>query len=221
MAVVRSQEKGDAERGRRKRRRSPSWAEAALPRRCSDDWLARAERKRLARLAWKRRMRALRGNTPPAVQERGTKKFAVGVSVVWWNAQSIAAATARLKGGCEASVEKWAWLRGQFEKGDRPAIILVGEVEGSLGELRRGIQRWARSFRYEPCFLPGEGGSQRAKHGTFSNKNGMVALLATEQVKRVRHLRVEERVLGVEYRVVGEDRTRAVCGLHGLSSEGD
>eukprot|EP00966_Prymnesium_polylepis_P047404 1097396-Prymnesium_polylepis.1 len=44
----------DTERGRRKWRRSPSWAGAAQPKRRCDNWLARAERKRLARLAWKR-----------------------------------------------------------------------------------------------------------------------------------------------------------------------
>lgn len=96
-----------------------------------------------------------------------------------------------------------------------------------LGELRKGIQALGEEFQvrvkrtsHVSCRVRA-GRSQRAKHGTFSNKIGLVALLATEQVKRVRHSRVEERVLGVEYRVVGENRTRAVCGLHGLSSEGE
>ena len=88
--------------------------------------------------------------------------------------------------------------------------------------MRKGLQKWARGIQYEPCFLPGVGGSRRAVgNGTGSCKNGVIALVAKEQAKLVRWVRVEERVLGIEVRIASENRTRVVCGLHGLSSEGD
>ena len=180
---------------------------------------AREERKRLLRRRWKRLMRALRGNTPPSATAT-SRKFATGLSVVFWNAQSLAAKAAKQGRKMDASVAKWEWLRAQYAKGERPTVIVLAEVEGTLGEMRKGLQGWARALQYEPRFLPGEGGSRREQAGTLSNKNGLVMLVAKEQAKAVRHVRVEERVLGLVFRIVGEGRLRAICGLHGLSADG-
>ena len=181
---------------------------------------ARAERRRLLRRRWKRLMRALRGNTPPPMPPV-QRKFATGLSVVFWNAQSLAAKAARARGKADASSGKWDWLRAQYERGERPTIIVLAEVEGNVSEMRKGLQGWARAIQYEVRILPGEGGSRRAQAGTLSHKNGLVMLVAKEQAKAVRHVRVEERVLGMVFRIGGEERTRAICGLHGLSSDGD
>eukprot|EP00966_Prymnesium_polylepis_P157461 3639043-Prymnesium_polylepis.1 len=94
---------------------------------------ARAERRRLLRRRWKRLMRALRGNTPPPVPPV-QRKFATSLSVVFWNAQSMAAKAARARGAgkADASSGKWEWLRAQYERGERPTIIVLGC--GSGGE---------------------------------------------------------------------------------------
>eukprot|EP00966_Prymnesium_polylepis_P126219 2918941-Prymnesium_polylepis.1 len=71
-------------------------------------------------------MRALRGNTPPPMPPV-QRKFATGLSVVFWNAQSLAAKAARARDKADASSGKWDWLRAQYERGERPTIIVLAE----------------------------------------------------------------------------------------------
>jgi len=125
-------------------------------------------------------MRIARGNTPQVPDE-------IPDEIVFsWNAGGLLAAAA---GGTvwaemtpEALVEKkksWRkleWLEGRLNE-FKPAAVVLSEVTGTNGELRKGLQKWLTRRGYASQVVAGEGGGRGS---ALSSCNGIVVAARTD-----------------------------------------
>ena len=137
-------------------------------------------------------------------------------------------------GSLPESVRKFEWLLATFNGVNRPDVIFVAEVTGSVQELVV-LCRWVRrKLKYDLRWLPGEGGSKRVDGAGISHANGIIAMVAMEsntfvaeergaEGSRKAAVRVAERVFGVIVRPKGSMVAIPLVALHGLhttASEG-
>lgn len=174
-------------------------------------WRQRRLRWFLSRIAWKRLMRSLRGNT---VEKRFT--------VALWNAREFHAHASVTR---EASHNKRQWLRTRLEE-ERPdacfLLEVMGDVQAFTAEMD-GLRAWAQKIGYVARWITGEGGSNRERQSSEDSYTNGIAVLVNQATCFIeRYVRIEERVLGVWLRGRGDKaqvRMR-VAALHGLHHEG-
>ena len=96
--------------------------------------------------------------------------------MVFWNAGALRARAVVNGGTLPESVRKFEWLLATFNGGNRPDVIFIAEVTGSVQELGE-LRRWIRQrLKYDVRWLPGEGGSRRVDGVGISHANGIIAI---------------------------------------------
>ena len=154
-------------------------------------------------------MRALRGNT-----------VADMFNVALWNAREFHADACPTR---EASRVKMLWIMRRLQEEDVDVCFLL-EVMGSQEAFTAesyGLRALAKKIGYVVRWIVGEGGShreQRLSGDSFTNGIAVLVKQATCVIER--HVRLEERVLGVWIKGRGAKerihaRIAAVHGLHG------
>ena len=195
------------------RRVALRWRRAEWPAVSLDDcwWRQRRLRWFLSRVAWKRLMRSLRGNT---VESR--------FSIALWNAREFHAHASLAR---EASYTKRQWLRRRLEE-ERPDICFLLEMMGdtlAFAAERDGLRSWTQQLGYVVRWIIGEGGSNREqKQSEGSYTNGIAVLVNRATCYIERYVRLEERVMGVWLRGRNEKTQiqMRVAAIHGLHHEG-
>ena len=169
----------------------------------------RRHRWHIKRRAWKKRMRALRGNT-----------VADMFNVALWNAREFHADACPTR---EASRAKMLWIMRRLQEEDVDVCFLLevmGSQEAFTAEIH-GLRALAKKIGYVARWIVGEGGSQREnRQSGESFTNGIAVLVKQATCVIERHARLEERVLGVWIKGRGakeqvHTRIAAVHGLHG------
>ena len=163
------------------------------------------------RRAWKRLMRALRGNT-----------VANMFHVALWNAREfhVDANPSR-----EASRKKMLWIMSRLLEEDVDVCFLlevVGAHEAFTAEVH-GLRAFAAKIGYCVRWMVGEGGSQREqRQSSESHTNGIAVLVKKATCTIERYVRIEERVLGVwlQGRNGKEQIRMRAAAIHGLHHEG-
>ena len=174
-------------------------------------WRRRRLRWFLSRIAWKRLMRSLRGNT---VESRFT--------IALWNAREFHAHASPAR---EASYSKRQWLRRRLEE-ERPdacfLLEMMGDMQAFTAEMD-GLRSWAQQVGYVARWIIGEGGSNREKRQSEESFTNGIAVLVNQATCYIeRYARLEERVMGVWLRGRNE-KTQVhmrVAALHGLHHDG-
>ena len=164
-----------------------------------------------SRKAWKRRMRALRGNT---VEEM--------FNVALWNAREFHAEACPSR---EASRAKAVWVLRRLQEEDVDVCFLLemmGSQEAFTAEIY-GLRALAKKIGYAIRWMVGEGGSQREQRQSGESfTNGIAVLVKQATCVIERHARLEERVLGVWIRGRGakEQLQTRIAAIHGLHHSG-
>ena len=162
----------------------------------------------VSRRAWKRLMRSLRGNT-----------VAEMFNVALWNAREFHADACPAH---EASRAKALWIMRRLQEENVDVCFLL-EVMGSQEAFTAktyGLRAMAKKVGYVVRWMVGEGGSQREQRQSgVSFTNGIAVLVKQATCTIERHVRLEERVLGVWIKGRGtkeriQTRIAAVHGLH-------
>jgi endonuclease/exonuclease/phosphatase family metal-dependent hydrolase len=171
----------------------------------------RRHRWHISKRAWKRRMRALRGNT---VEEM--------FNVALWNAREFHADSCPAR---EASRAKALWIMRRLQEEDVDVCFLL-EVMGSQEAFTAktyGLRALAKKIGYEVRWMVGEGGSQREQRQSGESfTNGIAVLVKQATCTIERYARLEERVLGVWIRGRGmtEQLQTRIAVVHGLHHSG-
>jgi len=163
----------------------------------------------LTRRAWKRFMRALRGNTV---------ELKLKVSV--WNARQL---NAEQTSDNSVSLEKMKWLKLRLD-GEAPDICFLLELTGTrdnFTEQRKGLRAQMHDVGYTTHWIVGEGGSSRERTGSDTHTNGIAILTRRSTCKLVSYQRLEERLLGATVQTTGANPLHLrVAAIHGLHDEG-
>ena len=165
----------------------------------------------ISRRVWKRRMRALRGNT---VEEM--------FNVALWNAREFHAEACPSR---EASRAKAVWVLRRLQEEDVDVCFLLemmGSQEAFTAEIY-GLRALAKKIGYAVRWMVGEGGSQREQRQSGESfTNGIAVLVKQATCGIERHARLEERVLGVWIRGRGakEQLQTRIAAIHGLHHSG-
>ena len=171
----------------------------------------RRHRWHISRKAWKRRMRALRGNT-----------VAEMFNVALWNAREFHADACPAR---EASRAKALWIMRRLQEEDVDVCFLL-EVMGSQEAFTAGtfgLRAMAKKIGYVVRWMVGEGGSQREQRQSGESfTNGIAVLVKQATCTIERHARLEERVLGVWIKGRGtkEQLQTRIAAVHGLHHSG-
>ena len=152
----------------------------------SSGWRRRRHRWHISRKAWKRRMRALRGNT-----------VAETFNVTLWNAREFHADACPAR---ETSRAKALWIMRRLQEEDVDVCFLL-EVMGSQEAFTAetfGLRAMAKKIGYVVRWMVGEGGSQREQRQSGESfTNGIAVLVKQATCTIERHVRLEERVMRV------------------------
>ena len=165
----------------------------------------------ISRKKWKRRMRALRGNTVVEM-----------FNVVLWNARELHAEAGPTR---EASRAKMQWIMRRLQEEDVDVCFLL-EVMGSQEAFTAetyGLRALAKKIGYVARWIVGEGGSQREQlQSGDSFTNGIAVLVKQATCSIERYIRLEERVLGVwiRGRAKMEQLHTRIAAMHGLHHGG-
>lgn len=171
----------------------------------------RRHRWHISKKAWKRRMRALRGNT-----------VADMFNVAIWNAREFHADACPTR---EASRAKMLWILHRLQDEDVDVCFLL-EVMGSQEAFTahtHGMRALAKKIGYVVRWIVGEGGSQREQHQSSDSYTNSIAVLVKQTTCVIeRHVRLEERVLGVwiKGRLEKEHIRTRIAAVHGLHHSG-
>jgi hypothetical protein len=171
----------------------------------------RRHRWHFSRKAWKRRMRALRGNT-----------VAEMFNVALWNAREFHADACPAR---EASRAKALWIMRRLQEEDVDVCFLL-EVMGPQDAFTAGtfgLRAMAKKIGYVVRWMVGEGGSQREQRQSGESfTNGIAVLVKQATCTIERHVRLEERVLGVWIKGRGtkEQLQTRIAAVHGLHHSG-
>lgn len=171
----------------------------------------RRHRWHIDRKAWKRRMRALRGNTVVDM-----------FNVALWNAREFHADACPTR---EASRAKMLWIMRRLQEEDVDVCFLLevmGSQEAFTAEIY-GLRALAKKIGYVARWIVGEGGSQREQRQSGDSfTNGIAVLVKQATCVIERHARLEERVLGVwiKGRGVKEQIHMRIAAVHGLHGSG-
>ena len=163
------------------------------------------------RRAWKRFMRSLRGNTVAGM-----------FHVALWNARELHADANPSR---EASRKKMRWILRRLQDEDVDVCFLLevmGSHEAFIAEAH-GLRALAAKIGYYVRWMVGEGGSQREQlQSSESLTNGIAVLVKRATCTIERHVRIEERVLGVwiRGRNAKEQIRMRIAAIHGLHHDG-
>jgi ribonuclease HI len=143
-------------------------------------------------------------------------------NVAIWNAREFHADACPTR---EASRAKMLWILRRLQDEDVDVCFLL-EVMGSQEAFTahtHGLRALAKKIGYVVRWIVGEGGSQREQHqSSNSYTNGIAVLVKQATCVIERHVRLEERVLGVwiKGRAEKEHIHTRIAAVHGLHYNG-